>query len=1298
MLTLTLSPIIHFSKIINLNVTLELHQSLLMRGSSDAENQRSTAVDMIVSEADAAVSRIRTPQRTLPVLTAVVSSSSSSCSEDEEESSKENFFQPRRLLLDDAGGSSPRKTPCSGGSAAPSSRTSLELFLAEANALLINRRANEAGFDANDQNIFKGWAEVRGRSKRFYSWRRRFISFNAVSRVLTLFDCHKMLHQRGSYIVTDADDPLRPGKSKKFWQRKFRLDLAVTEFSSPLSLNLYSSTKQKFWLRTFKRSNEDVDVTVDEADEGATKKFKARDVKSRAETNKLSGVKNQIAMLSNAAHAAVRANRCDRAEWRDFFFSQKRTPRPLSNAERAALLNSADYAVARLVDGRRERELSVFLSSCEHEFTIERALLNADVFPFLMQIGKLLGVEVNAPIDLTQLPLYYRDNHLIEKVRKCEITRCRENSIGYAYVQFFGTRYGPSVLPTTIPASAFDDIMSAMESYGHLEEVALLTTWYVLDENVVPACYMLAPISMYIPDFISSDNDKRDEAEGAWHKVVGKLERSLRMATAKNKDWAEIYETSDLHSEFKAGFLENPDESQCLAFIRNFKNAIDLKDTISLNFADVRVQGEGKRVFCIDHDKFRRLDSLKKSLHKSSAKIITQTIDDPRSLIEGKGENEYLQTFLDTYCSAMLQTLVEVAENNIHEKEPTPMEADVAAHVEIARSQNDNYFTLPFASIITSCLQYLDDRDNLHPFFVLGAIGSGKTFFMSHLLQKIKDAKQDSCSVLIRFVGRTHSSTTTLELLSSLCEQLGAILCQADEGFQSFELPHSLQALFNHFSILLGYFQHRNLVVLIDGVDELSCADPSKSSRFSWIPISLPRGVKFIISCSSNGGAQECRPARVANTVTLEPWNSDDVKGFLKLTLAKRNRNVTKAQLSHTLKCLGKSCTPLVAQLVLHEIALWPSYLDNIGSTLKNEPTWLIDGILNNLEGKVGQVVVRHTFGYIFCAFEKGLSTNEMLDVLSLDDDLLSYVFTPGGLKLQRRFPSVILSQILSDSEGDILVKRTAADGSKVWGFRHKTIRDEIGKRSKYIQHLLHKNLADYFSGKWSEGKIAPVPRYVAPQNLHDEQGNSNLRLIFELPHHLITCKEWKELGCFLSNLRVLDVVGHRGSSKIQIRAGTARSMLLFWWKSWEDAVEDGDICSVYMKSFRLWQRSHVPSVRDSNRRLKAVAYLLRDYCVEFSSKKYLKNTIDIFVTLKEREMQEFGDHHPAVNSTKKNIEALKALLNGERDRGDKENGCNVTMRTTTPEALAKRISRTPFPLSPIAKIPTPIKLSRVDP
>ena len=147
-----------------------------------------------------------------------------------------------------------------------------------------------------------------------------------------------------------------------------------------------------------------------------------------------------------------------------------------------------------------------------------------------------------------------------------------------------------------------------------------------------------------------------------------------------------------------------------------------------------------------------------------------------------------------------------------------------------------------------------------------------------------------------------------------------------------------------------------------------------------------------------------------------------------------------------------------------------------------------------------------------------------------------------------------------------------------------------------------------------------------------------------------------------------------------------------------EDAVEDGDICSVYMKSFRLWQRSHVPSVRDSNRRLKAVAYLLRDYCVEFSSKKYLKNTIDIFVTLKEREMQEFGDHHPAVSSTKKNIEALKALLNGERDRGDKENGCNVTMRTTTPEALAKRISRTPFPLSPIAKIPTPIKLSRVDP
>jgi hypothetical protein len=52
-------------------------------------------------------------------------------------------------------------------------RDSLANLLHEANAIIINRDAKSAGTYTEDKNIYQGWAEVRGRSKRFYSWKKR---------------------------------------------------------------------------------------------------------------------------------------------------------------------------------------------------------------------------------------------------------------------------------------------------------------------------------------------------------------------------------------------------------------------------------------------------------------------------------------------------------------------------------------------------------------------------------------------------------------------------------------------------------------------------------------------------------------------------------------------------------------------------------------------------------------------------------------------------------------------------------------------------------------------------------------------------------------------------------------------------------------------------------------------------------------------------------------------------------------------------------------------------------------------
>ena len=95
-------------------------------------------------------------------------------------------------------------------------------------------------------------------------------------------------------------------------------------------------------------------------------------------------------------------------------------------------------------------------------------------------------------------------------------------------MQLFGDRYGPNVLPTVIPHSAFDKIMCVMEDAGHLDEVVLFTKWYHLDENAVPALYKLQPINSLIPDYMSSNKEKQQQAELEWQETVEKLEQSLR--------------------------------------------------------------------------------------------------------------------------------------------------------------------------------------------------------------------------------------------------------------------------------------------------------------------------------------------------------------------------------------------------------------------------------------------------------------------------------------------------------------------------------------------------------------------------------------------------------------------------------------------------------------------------------------------------------------------------------------------------------------------------------------------------
>ena len=89
------------------------------------------------------------------------------------------------------------------------------------------------------------------------------------------------------------------------------------------------------------------------------------------------------------------------------------------------LFTSADSLIASMVDSRKQHELNTFISSCERDFLLERALLNADVYPFLREVGKSFDITVNLPVDLSFAPPHFKNTHAIESVRNGEIKSCR---------------------------------------------------------------------------------------------------------------------------------------------------------------------------------------------------------------------------------------------------------------------------------------------------------------------------------------------------------------------------------------------------------------------------------------------------------------------------------------------------------------------------------------------------------------------------------------------------------------------------------------------------------------------------------------------------------------------------------------------------------------------------------------------------------------------------------------------------------------------------------------------------------
>jgi hypothetical protein len=777
---------------------------------------------------------------------------------------------------------------------------------------------------------------------------------------------------------------------------------------------------------------------------------------------------------------------------------------------------------------RPSKTFRIFVSSTFSDLKAERDALQRFVFPRLRElcaksgarfqaIDLRWGVSEEAGLDQRTMPI------CLGEIERCQKVTPRPN-----FVVLLGDRYGWRPLPPEIPAKEFAAIEAKVTA---ADDKALLKTWYRLDENAAPPVWCLQPRRVDVDAKANPEARKtateREAAE--WGQTETRLHAILSAAIAAagfDEDARVRYEASATEQEILRGALQVPDApGHVFCFFRTLETApgVDLAKTepTDVAVADFLDGSKADGRFAIDAESHDRQTALKEKKlrpllgdnvhdykaswaangigtdHIGSLPEKPATLDDCLALLDDPKAKGTL--CLDVWRS--LGTLIR-AELDMAAK-IDQLRAEIWAHEDFGRDRCSHFVGReePLAAIAG----YLAGGD-AKPLAIVGEPGSGKSALMAKVFEQAQLAHSNTL-VVYRFIGATPASSDGRALLDSLCRQI----TRDYEGDES-TIPSEYNDLAVEFGKRLELAKaERPLIVVLDALDQLSGAARS----LSWLPANLPANVRLVVSTLPG----ECEKALstkhpTPDVVTVKPMSDKEAGTLLTRWLDHAGRALQAAQRKEVLEKFGRSeGLPLYLRLAFEEVRLWRSYTPAADTVLHEGVQGLIrKNLFPRLSARAnhGPVLVANALGYL-AASRFGLSEDEVLDVLSLDDAVLDDFVARSFQKLpERRLPIVAWSRLYFDV-APYLAERSA-EGSTLLAFYHNQLRDAATAECLAGEHAAQRNaaLAGYFRGRSDPAKDRSWTGGYA-------------RGLSELPFHLAGAGDKDELYATLTDFTFLE-------------------------------------------------------------------------------------------------------------------------------------------------------------------------------
>ena len=225
-----------------------------------------------------------------------------------------------------------------------------------------------------------------------------------------------------------------------------------------------------------------------------------------------------------------------------------------------------------------------------------------------------------------------------------------------------------------------------------------------------------------------------------------------------------------------------------------------------------------------------------------------------------------------------------------------------------------------------------------------------------------------------------------------------------------------------------NYLNQKKLIILLDSIDQLK----KENYNLKWMFNKLPRNIKIIYSVLKNyENIFEIlkREIKSQNILEIKPLKNDEAKSILSSYLKESKRQLVDKQKYSIDKMIDElvDICPLQVKLIFDIVSKWKSSYYVPADFLKCKTSIdLIKYLFTIIEKEIfdNETLFKRCLFYLTLFEYRGISENELEDILSIDDNVLDSIFVHHHPPV-RRFPISLWFRIKYELKDYITNKMT---------------------------------------------------------------------------------------------------------------------------------------------------------------------------------------------------------------------------------------------------------------------------------